>query len=99
MAPAAAMDVTAADCVEFGKLAEQLGFDSVWMPDRLVYPSPDIFVTLGALAAASSRITLGSAVLLGILRPPILVAKAAVALNEISGGRLVLGLGAGTRTE
>jgi alkanesulfonate monooxygenase SsuD/methylene tetrahydromethanopterin reductase-like flavin-dependent oxidoreductase (luciferase family) len=38
-------------------------------------------------------------VLLGVLRPPLLVAKAAVALNEISGGRLVLGLGAGSRTE
>jgi alkanesulfonate monooxygenase SsuD/methylene tetrahydromethanopterin reductase-like flavin-dependent oxidoreductase (luciferase family) len=69
------------------------------MPDRLVYPSPDIFVTLGALAAATSRVTLGSAVLLGVLRPPLLVAKAGVALKEISAGRLVLGLGTGSRTE
>lgn len=99
MVPAAAMGVAAADCVEFGKRAEQLGFHSVWMPDRLVYPSPDIFVTLGALAAATSRVTLGSAVLLGVLRPPLLVVKAAIALKEISGGRLVLGLGAGSRTE
>ena len=93
------MGATAAECVEFGKRAEQLGFHSIWMPDRLVYPSPDIFVTLGALAAATSRVMLGSAVLRGVLRPPLLVAKAAVALREISGGRLVLGLGAGSRTE
>jgi alkanesulfonate monooxygenase SsuD/methylene tetrahydromethanopterin reductase-like flavin-dependent oxidoreductase (luciferase family) len=93
------MGVTAAACVEFGKRAEQLGFQSVWVPDRLVYPSPDIFVTLGALAAATSRVTLGSSVLLGVLRSPLLVTKAAIALKEISGGRLVLGLGAGSRTE
>jgi hypothetical protein len=54
MVPAAAMGVTEADCVEFSKRAEQLGSSLCGCRTDFVYPSLDIFVTLDALAAATS---------------------------------------------
>ncbi len=97
MVPSMAPDGDARAAVEFGRRAEAVGADSVWVPDRLVYPSPDVFVTLGALAAATSRVRFGSAVILGVLRPAVLVAKAAATLADVSGGRFILGLGVGSR--
>ncbi len=97
MVPSIAPDSTARGCVEYATRAEALGADSVWVPDRLVYPSAEVFVTLGALAAATSRVRIGSAVVLGVLRPAVLVAKMASSLSDLSGGRFVLGLGVGSR--
>jgi probable F420-dependent oxidoreductase len=54
---------------------------------------------LGALASLTSRVWIGTAVLLGSLRPPLLVAKAAASVDWLSGGRLILGLGVGSRPE
>lgn len=55
----------------------------------------DPLVTLGVLAGATQRLTLGTAVLLAAQREPIVTAKALASLDDISGGRLVLGIGAG----
>ena len=88
--------------------AEQAGFDSVWLADHLIY-QPDIttpwmtrtqgawecWTMLSALAEASTRINIGTLVLNAQARNPAILAKMAVALEEVSGGRLILGLGTG----
>jgi alkanesulfonate monooxygenase SsuD/methylene tetrahydromethanopterin reductase-like flavin-dependent oxidoreductase (luciferase family) len=83
--------------------AEQVGLDSLWLADHLIYRFPErdelapweAFTMLSALAAVTTRITLGSIVACTSFRPPALLAKMADALDEVSGGRFVLGLGAG----
>ena len=84
-------------------VAEQGGLDSVWVADHLLFHRPDGQVSgagesiaiLGALADATERVELGPLVLCTPLRNPGLIAWAANTLDEISGGRFVLGLGAG----
>jgi alkanesulfonate monooxygenase SsuD/methylene tetrahydromethanopterin reductase-like flavin-dependent oxidoreductase (luciferase family) len=84
-------------------IAEQVGLDSLWLADHLIYRFPDreerapweAFTMLSALAAVTTRIALGSIVACTSFRPPALLAKMADALDEISGGRFILGLGAG----
>ena len=83
--------------------AEQAGFDSLWVADHLIYRFPgqeekgtwEAFTMLSALAAVTTRITLGSLVACTSFRSPALLAKMADTLDEISGGRFILGLGAG----
>lgn len=83
--------------------AEELGFDGVWANDHLQSPGRvkedpafDAFTTLAALAAVTRRVRLGTVVLSASYRPPLLAAKMATILDVISGGRLVVGLGAGS---
>ena len=97
--PGTAPDRTPATTVDFARRAEQAGVHSVWATDRIVDSTPDVFVTLGAIAASTARVLIGSSVILGVLRPPLLVAKAAATLDRMSGGRLILGLGVGSRPE
>lgn len=89
---------------ELALCAEATGFDTVWVPDgllaRLAAGGPvlglwDAVALLGGLAAATSRIRVGSWVLASLYRHPGLVAKQAATIDEISGGRFVLGIGAG----
>jgi alkanesulfonate monooxygenase SsuD/methylene tetrahydromethanopterin reductase-like flavin-dependent oxidoreductase (luciferase family) len=76
--------------------AEQLGFDAIWAGDGpLARPRHDALVMLTALAARTDRVVLGTGVLLGALRPALLLAQATSTLDQISEGRFVLGLGAG----
>jgi probable F420-dependent oxidoreductase len=84
--------------------AEELGFDSVWYGDHLLYRRPgddrargpwEAWTVLAGLAAATSRITLGPLVAATAFHAPAMLAKQAATVDEISGGRLVLGLGAG----
>ncbi len=85
------------DVLGTAELAEALGYDSVWVGDHLLWytPSPDPAVTLGAIAARTNRVTIGTAVMLAALRPPVVVAKQAATLDHLAGGRFVLGVGIG----
>src|SRR5437660_10660255 len=91
--PGTAPNRTSTTTVDFARRAEQAGVHSVWATERIVDSTPDVFVTLGAIAAVTSGVLIGTSVALGVLRPPLLLAKAAATLDRISGGRLILGLG------
>jgi alkanesulfonate monooxygenase SsuD/methylene tetrahydromethanopterin reductase-like flavin-dependent oxidoreductase (luciferase family) len=88
--------------------AEAIGLDSVWVGDHLLYHWADkpprgpweAWSTLAALAAVTERIELGPLVAATSFHNPAMIAKKAAMVEEISGGRLILGLGAGwNRTE
>ena len=75
---------------------EAAGLDSVWVGDSLVAkPRLEPLATLGALAARTSRVRLGTAVLLPALRHPVLMAQTMATVDLISSGRLVVGAGVG----
>jgi len=83
-------------------LAEKLGFDAVYVPDHLLYKGDDGSVGCwesvsfaAAIAANTSTIEIGHSMVNGPYRSAALVAKIAETLDEISGGRYILGLGAG----
>jgi probable F420-dependent oxidoreductase len=83
--------------------AESCGLDSVWVADHLlaqmqdgtVHGMHDAWTLLSAVAAVTTRVELGPLVLCSSFRDPGVIAKMAVTLDEVSQGRLVLGLGAG----
>jgi alkanesulfonate monooxygenase SsuD/methylene tetrahydromethanopterin reductase-like flavin-dependent oxidoreductase (luciferase family) len=83
--------------------AEQRDFDSVWMFDHFFYRSDDgriegmheAWTIVSALAATTSRVEVGTIVLCNSFRSPGLTAKMAVTADNVSGGRIILGLGAG----
>jgi probable F420-dependent oxidoreductase len=74
---------------------ERLGFSTITLTDHLVVPQWEPIAGLGAVAAATERIGIGTLVLDMALRDPVLTAKSAATLERMSGGRLELGLGAG----
>jgi len=88
---------------EIAERAEVAGFDTVWIPDELLWLSEgeapqglwDGVSMAGAIAASTSRIKVGTWVLSALHRNPGIIAKTAETLDEISGGRFVFGLGAG----
>ena len=91
------------DLQAMAQVAEQAGLDSLWLEDHLIYRFPgqderapwEALTMLSALAAVTTRITLGTLVVCTSFRPPALLAKMADALDDVSGGRFILGLGAG----
>ena len=90
------------DLFAFAERAEVLGFDSLWVPDHLLirwqeqtHGIWECWSLLSALAAVTHLVELGSLVSSTTFRNPALLAKMADTVDEISGGRLVVGLGAG----
>jgi alkanesulfonate monooxygenase SsuD/methylene tetrahydromethanopterin reductase-like flavin-dependent oxidoreductase (luciferase family) len=85
------------------RAAEEVGFDSIWVGDHLLYRDGarpdrgpwDAWALLAGLAAATRRVHLGPLVACTGFHPPGMIARMAAAIDEISGGRFVLGLGCG----
>lgn len=88
---------------ELALRAEAMGFDTVWIPDELLWRQADgsihgwweCVALTGAVAAATSRVKVGTWILSALHRNPAITAKAVETLDEISGGRFVFGLGSG----
>jgi alkanesulfonate monooxygenase SsuD/methylene tetrahydromethanopterin reductase-like flavin-dependent oxidoreductase (luciferase family) len=85
--------------IEWARRAEAGPFASVGVLDRMAHDSHDPFATLAAAAAATDRLRLVTMVVIAPLRTAAMLAKQAASVNEISGGRLVLGLSIGARHE
>jgi len=85
---------TARGDVELAVRAERAGFDGVF---SIEFFNRHGYVALGAIAEATSRIELGTAIANAFTRTPLLHASAAMDLDELSSGRFVLGLGSATR--
>ena len=90
---------------EMARVAEEIGLDSIWVGDHLMYRYADpalkprgpfeSWTTLSALAAITERVQLGHLVASALFHTPPMIAKMAATVDQISGGRFVLGLGAG----
>src|SRR6185312_9638443 len=92
-----------ADILAMATAGEAVGFDTLWISDHLGFGDPagewsgawESMTLLAALAVAVPRVRLGTYVTAMPLRNPALLAKMAETLDEVSGGRFILGLGAG----
>jgi alkanesulfonate monooxygenase SsuD/methylene tetrahydromethanopterin reductase-like flavin-dependent oxidoreductase (luciferase family) len=88
---------------EMATTAEAIGVDSLWFGDHLLYRYPDgderapweAWSSMAAVAAVTERVALGPLVACASFHNPAVLAKMAATLDEIAGGRLILGLGAG----
>lgn len=98
------------DALAFGPLAEELGYDSVWVMDHLFNngyirqrlddkPYYHPLATLSYLSATTRRVLLGTSVLVLPYHHPVELAKYAATLDHMSGGRVTLGIGVGAMTE
>jgi probable F420-dependent oxidoreductase len=98
-------EVRFAEYAAMARAAEEVGFHSIWIGDHLLYAAGDrggvergpweAWTLLSALAAVTERVELGPLVACAGFHPPGLIAKMAATIAEVSGGRFVLGLGAG----
>lgn len=87
------------DLLEFARRAERRGFAGLATIDRVAYPNFDSLSTLAAAAGATSTIKLTTNILLGPVYPSALLAKTAASIDQLSGGRLTLGLAPGSRAD
>jgi alkanesulfonate monooxygenase SsuD/methylene tetrahydromethanopterin reductase-like flavin-dependent oxidoreductase (luciferase family) len=85
------------DVLALAREAEDVGLDHVWVPDHLIFHRPilETITTLAAVAGATRRVGLGTAVLNGVLRSPVWLAKQLATLTALAPGRLALGIGVG----
>src|SRR5919106_802125 len=80
--------------VEAARLAEDAGFESVWTTE---FPDRSATISLAAVAQATERVTVGTAIAYAFGRTPLVLAAEARDLDQLSGGRLIIGLGTGTK--
>ena len=106
--PEVERDVRWPEYLAMARAAEESGFDSIWIGDHLLYRGDgrpergpwEAWTLLAALAAATDRVELGPLVACAGFHPPGVLAKMAATIDEVSGGRFRLALGAGwNRTE
>jgi probable F420-dependent oxidoreductase len=91
------------ELITMARAAEDVGFDSLWLGDHLLYDLPggvtrgpwEVWTSLAALAAVTTRVELGPLVASAGFHAPAMLAKQAATVDAISGGRLIVGLGAG----
>ena len=91
------------EILDMVRAIEDLGYDSIWVGEHLLYRWPDraargpweAWTTMAAIAASTSRVEFGPLVACTNFHNPALLAKQASTIDEISGGRFILGLGAG----
>ena len=98
--PEVEREVRRLELLAMARAAEEIGLDSVWVGDHLLYREPDrgpwdCWTTLAWLAGVTERVELGPLVACTAFHPPGILARQAATVDELSGGRLVLGLGAG----
>ena len=82
------------ELVAHARLAEDAGFEAVWLTD---FHNRDAFVRMAVVGQATSRIGIASGIAYAFARSPVLTAAAAADVDEITDGRLILGLGTGTK--
>jgi alkanesulfonate monooxygenase SsuD/methylene tetrahydromethanopterin reductase-like flavin-dependent oxidoreductase (luciferase family) len=85
--------------VDWARSAEDAGFSSLGTIDRIAYPNFESLISLAAAAAVTEKIKLTTDILLAPTRRAALLAKQAATVDQISGGRLVLGFGVGGRED
>jgi probable F420-dependent oxidoreductase len=101
--PEVEREVRWAELAAIARTAEDCGFDSLWVGDHLLYRGGgrvergpwDCWTTLAALAALTERVVLGPLVACTAFHPPGILARQAASVDELSGGRVVVALGAG----
>lgn len=100
--PEVEWEVPFPELIRMAQSAEAVGFDSLWLGDHLLYDLAvgprgpwEVWTSLAALAASTTTITLGPLVASTAFHAPAMLAKQAATVDAISGGRLIVGLGAG----
>ena len=97
--PSTLLDVGGRLLVDWARRAEERGFSALATIDRIAYPNYDSLTALTAAAAATDRIGLVTNILLEPAYSPVPLAKVTASLDQVSGGRLTLGLGVGGRPD